>query len=259
MPSRRRVRTRRMYLFAEDSSESDTPFFVRLEKSVSSRSTLFFPEKSIAKWFFEKGIAEKPLIEWFCATFVKPDKVFLDIGAHVGTYTLTCAPNAARTHAFECNPKVFCYLAANVALHQLESRVTVHPCALGSAAGVLPYILRSEDGGGNGLKVLNSSDSNRASIPVEVRTLDSFNLENIGCIKIDVEGFEKDVLMGARDTLRRNGYPPFIFESWGAWRHDVSPTLRSELFDYIQTELGYRIVELSGAQDMFLASRIESS
>jgi FkbM family methyltransferase len=247
-----------MYLFAEDSSTSDSPFFVRLEKSVGSRPTLFFPEKSVAQWFFEKGIAEKPLIDWFCSTFVKSDKVFLDIGAHVGTYTLTCAHTARHTHAFECNPKVFCYLAANTALHQLESKVTVHSCALGSAPGVLPYFIRSEDGGGNGIKVLNASDSTRVSIPVEVRTLDSFNLENIGCIKIDVEGFEKDVLMGARDTLRRNGYPPFIFESWGAWKQDVSPDLRAELFDYIRNDLGYQIVELSGAQDMFLASRIES-
>ena len=248
-----------MYLFAEDSSNSDSPFFVRLDKSVGGHSTLFFPEKSVAQWFFEKGIAEKPLIEWFSSTFVKPDKVFLDIGAHVGTYTLKCAPNAQHTHAFECNPKVFCYLAANTALHQLETKVTVHSCALGSTAGTLPYLIRSEDGGGNGLKILNESDSKRQSIPVEVRTLDSFNLENIGCIKIDVEGFEKDVLIGARETLRRNGYPPFIFESWGEWKKDVSPHLRTELFDYIRSELGYQIIELSGAQDMFLASRIVSS
>jgi FkbM family methyltransferase len=248
-----------MYMLAEGSSGSDTPLFVSLNKSVGGHSVLFFPEKTVAEWFFNKGIAEKPLIEWFCKTFIQPNKVFLDIGAHVGTYTLECAPHALHTHAFECNPKVFCYLAANTALHQLESKVTVHSCALGSAPGILPYFIRSEDGGGNGIQILNESDSKRQSIPVEVRTLDSFNLENIGCIKIDVEGFEKDVLMGARETLRRNGYPPFIFESWGEWKKDVSPSLRSELFEYIRTELGYQIIELSGAQDMFLASRIESS
>ena len=246
-----------MYYLAAGSAGSEKPVFTKLERSVDGRMCLLFPERDVAKWFYESDIAEKALIVWVKDNFIKSDKNFIDIGAHVGTYAWTCASSAKHTHAFECNPKVFCYLAANAVLHGLDSKISVYQTALGDKEGVLDYHIRSEDGGGNGVKKLSTKDDSLQTRRVSVRTLDSYQIQDVGFLKIDVEGFEKEVLMGAQETLRNSGYPPFIFESWGPWKDKEgvpASHIRKELFEYIEST-GYRINQIQGIPDMFLAVR----
>lgn len=242
-----------MYFLRE---KSEDPVFLQLPHSSPNPKDpqlFFFPEKSVASWFFRDGIAERSLINWITDTFIDPTKVFVDIGAHVGTYTWICGKRAKHTYSFECSPKTFCYLAANVALHELTEKVTVFPFALGKEAGQLPYYIRSEDGGGNGIKQLVEKDV--ASFTVPVQPLDFFNLENVGFLKIDVEGAELEVLQGARQTLERNGWPTILFECWGEWKEREGVpalTLRKEVFSYLES-LGYRLHSISGYPDMWLA------
>jgi FkbM family methyltransferase len=241
-----------MYILRPASAETETPLFLQLPAD-----GLLFPERSTAKWIYESGIPEHGLIKWVAQNYGDPAKVFVDIGSHVGTYAIGAAHVFGHTYAFECNPKVFCYLAGNVALRDLTDKVTPIPCALGDRAGSLDYHIRSEDGGGNGIKKVYDKDADCPKVKVDVRTLDSFALSNIGCIKIDVEGFEKEVLMGARDTLKRSGYPPIVFESWGPW-NETTETVRRELFEFIEIHLGYTITPLTGAQDMFVGTLSKS-
>ena len=243
-----------MYLIRENG-EKGSPHFQEI-KNDSTRNgiLLFFPELSVAKWFAKDGMAERGVIYWCLENFIQPDRVFLDIGAHVGTYTLVCAPRALHTYAFECSPKTFCYLAANLALHGLEYKVSPISCALGESEGSLDYIIRSNDGGGNGIKVLNSGDTTLPKVKVHVRTLDSFHMESVGFIKMDVEGAELEVLKGAREPLERYK-PPILFESWGEWKTDVDARgLRSELFSYLST-IGYKVQPVSGVRDTFLGTK----
>lgn len=98
---------------------------------------------------------------------------------------------------------------------------------------------------------------NSKTIPVPITTLDSFNLNNIGLIKIDVEGFEKNVIEGAQETLKRNRYPRILFESWRPSRDSEGQSatyLRNELFEYIRS-IGYRIVPVNGWDEMFIAEK----
>jgi len=243
-----------MYLIRENG-EKGSPHFQEIKNdSTRDGNMLFFPELSVAKWFAKDGMAERGVIYWCLENFIKQDKVFLDIGAHVGTYTLVCAPQAKHTYSFECSPKTFCYLAANLALHGLEEKVSPNSCALGELEGSFDYIIRSKDGGGNGIKALNDGDAGLPKVKVQVRTLDSFHIESVGFIKIDVEGAELEVLKGARETLDKWG-PPILFESWGEWKTDVdSKGLRTQLFSYLAS-IGYRIQPVSGVRDTFLATK----
>ena len=60
----------------------------------------------------------------------------------------------------------------------------------------------------------NQNDNECEIEEIQVCKLDDFELENIGLLKIDVEGHEKCVLEGALETLKNSGFPPFVFESW---------------------------------------------
>ena len=85
--------------------------------------------------------------------------------------------------------------------------------------------------------------------------MDSFGLDTIGFIKMDVEGFEANVLKGAKETLKRNRYPRILFESWCPEREsDGVPAvqLRRELFSTLEA-LGYTIHPIRGNNEMFIA------
>jgi FkbM family methyltransferase len=246
-----------MYLLKEGSHLQEK-LFVSLPpppKDVHENQPLFFPEETNAIWFYQDGMAEKRLIEWVYEHMIAKDMAFVDIGAHIGTYTWTCGKKASHTYSFECSPKTFCYLAANVALHQMEYQVSLFNCALGDKEKEVDYIVRSEDGGGNGVKALSSVDQYYKKIKIPMKTLDSFHLDNIGFIKIDVEGCEKEVIEGAKETLTRNNYPSILLESWGSYKEiDGVPArqLRTELFGLLE-EIGYEIIPFVDVIDIFLA------
>lgn len=200
---------------------------------------------------------ETPLIEWCKDNFIKPDKDFVDIGAHIGTWSWSIAKDVNMTHAFECNKHVFNCLSANICLKDLSYKINTHNCGLSNKTGEMVYFKRSIDGGGNGLTKLRPSDDDVATDTVKVFRLDDFNLNNVGFIKIDVEGHEKEVLEGALETLKRNNYPTFIFESWESWKDDEgacpSKKLRKELFEYIES-IGYKIIPVACWDEQFIAT-----
>jgi FkbM family methyltransferase len=237
-----------MYYLKEQSLHSETPIFQKLE----STNTYLFPEFVIARDFASRGIYEKDIIEW-ARQFVRSDQVFVDVGAHVGTYALSFAPHVREVYAFECSPRTFNVLCGNIALRELDYKIKPFHSALGNTTGHIDYYIRSVDGGGSGVVKFKNDDSN-ASIKVPLAKLDSFDIENIGLIKIDVEGFEKQVLEGAVETLRRNNYPKLLFESWSPSKEGNIPAtkLRNDLFEYIES-IGYKIVPIRGYDEMFLA------
>jgi FkbM family methyltransferase len=214
----------------------------------------FLNEKNVAHWMFRDGIAEKNLIDWCGDTFGNPDKLFLDIGAHVGSYSWSLAPKFAHVHAFEPNRPAYNGLCANSLLRGLSHKITTHCSGISSVSAKLPYYIRSTDGGGNGFEHLGHDRDHATPMSyLETKTLDSYNFDDIGFIKIDVEGHEISVLEGARETLERNGRPTFMFESWSK-QTQPEMEMREDLFTYIQ-KIGYKIVPIRGFADMFLAEK----
>ena len=241
-----------MFYLRERSFGSDDPICMKLRPDC-----LFFPrDRGIASDWFRTGIYEYPLIDW-AATLIDPAKIFVDIGAHVGTYSLGIAPHCAGVISFECFPRTYNHLCANIALRELDHKILPHRTALGNRKGSVTYTIRSpSDGGGN--TCLDLEDKSLQQVTLPITTLDSFDLNNIGLMKLDVEGFEKDVLEGAQETLKRNQYPKFLFESWRPERDSEglpAKKLREELFEYLR-QIDYRPVPVRGWDEMFLAEHV---
>lgn len=142
---------------------------------------------------------------------MSPGGTAVDVGANEGFFAFAFSQIAARVEAFEPNPDY-----ALFARRMLGSRGRVHQVALSDKAGSAQFVVPvSEDGVvlhlAGALKPTGAAHARTMRFDVEVRTLDSYALEDVRIIKIDVEGSELEVLDGARDTIRR-GRPPLIVE-----------------------------------------------
>lgn len=133
-----------------------------------------------------------------CIPHIKHWRTALDVGGHVGFWSIQMAPRFERVEAFE---PVADFRACYVENVGAVRGVTLHACALGAAAGMVRMTTPPLDGGidSGGTHV----DATAESGDVEMRTLDSFEFENVDFLKIDCEGFEHHVLIGAKDTLLR--------------------------------------------------------
>ena len=210
--------------------------------STKGRITYILPENLFTD-YATTGLFESGLIEW-SKQFCSPDKIFLDIGAHTGTYCLSLANYSKHVHAFEPQKMTYYSLCGGVALSNLKN-VTCHNFGLGDEEqeGSMTLHIVSNDGGGS--SVVPDTDTFLDTEEIQIKTLDSMNLENIGFIKMDVENNEENVLRGGFETLKKSNFPSIMFECNDREQH-------SSLFDFLEN-LGYKIVTLMGARNMFLA------
>ena len=118
----------------------------------------------------------------------------LDIGANIGNISQALIAAGHRVIAFEPQPEVFELLKLNCATAEC------HNLALGAVKATMqmPAVDYSMSGNFGGLGIGLGT-----GLEVHVHTLDSFGLQDIGVMKIDVEGFEENVLRGAVETIRR--------------------------------------------------------
>lgn len=197
--------------------------------------------QTIITYYSEHGLFEAGLIDW-CKQFCKKDKIFLDIGAHTGTYCLSLASSSKYVYSFEPQKMTYYALCGGVALSNINN-ITCYNFGLGSNEQVGQNTLKivSNDGGGSSLHAVGQNVLREEEI--EIRTLDSLKLHDISFIKMDVEDNELFVLQGGIETLKNCQYPPILFESNG---------VNEKLFKYI-TDLGYKIVQVTGVNNMFLA------
>lgn len=133
--------------------------------------------------------------------YLKPGMVAVDVGAHVGYYTLLFARLVRPTgvvHAVEPAPANLAVLHAN--LQRLRrAAVVVHRCAAGGAAGTRDLLL-TELGDTNSFFAHPLAPATHR-ITVPVAPLDALVSAPAHLVKIDVEGAELDVLAGMSDLL----------------------------------------------------------
>jgi FkbM family methyltransferase len=125
----------------------------------------------------------------------------VDVGAHVGNHTVYFAHMlGVRTYSFEPNPETFRHLEANVKGNGLEHLCTVRNAAVGAATGKGHVEPASDENSGMSSVALDPAGT------VEIVLLDGVLADEpaIDLIKIDVEGWELEVLRGGATILARH-------------------------------------------------------
>ena len=137
----------------------------------------------------------------FIHNYLKENDTYLDVGANMGVTVIPAARSVGsrgKVIAFEPHPKVSSYLKENVALNKLNN-VEVHNCAVGNQNGFIYFTNKFSDD----MNQVSTSPENNIKVPIVL--LDDVCKEHnsIALMKLDVEGYEKFVMEGALETLKK--------------------------------------------------------
>lgn len=200
-------------------------FFVwQLQSSVSSSKLIVKSFVSPVRFFARKGLTGitgniyTGLHEFndmgFLLHFLCPGDIFFDVGANAGSYTLLAAGvcNAACV-AIEPVRSTFDILTKNIDLNHLNGKVVPINAGAGAAAGTLNF--SSDQDTTNHVIPAGENPVNVISVPVIL--IDSLlDKGEPALIKIDVEGFETEVLKGMKNTLESPSLKAIIIELNGS-------------------------------------------
>lgn len=139
---------------------------------------------------------------------------FVDIGANVGSFSIAAVAAGARSISFEPIPASFAKLQRNIHFNRLEKEVELHNVGLSSKPGRLRFTANLDT-----VNHVAEDGYLGMTVDVPVTTMDLV-LKNKypTVIKIDVEGFEGEVLSGGLRTLREETLLAVILETNGSGR-----------------------------------------
>jgi len=132
-----------------------------------------------------------------CLPWIKRWRLAVDVGAHVGLWTMQLAKHFKMVHAFEPMEQFRECWKRNVT----ADGVMIHPIALGARDGFVSMRYDPADSGGTHVK--SAEFAGDAAGAVAMMRLDDLDLSEIDFVKIDCEGYEHLVTDGARESLLR--------------------------------------------------------
>ena len=174
----------------------------------------------------------------------------IDVGANVGLWARDFAKNFLYLHAFEPLAENRICFARNMPSRGVETAIwSLYPFALGSCPGTAQFYIDpnccgnaglSAEGVRNGPSKLKPTELKE--ITVEIKTLDSFKFVGVDLIKIDAEGSEHDVILGALETIKK--YKPVL-----CLELPTRNAFDQQKFNQVESSilpLGYKLVDTIG-------------
>ncbi len=189
----------------------------------------------------------------FVLHFLRAGDLFVDIGANIGSYTILASAAKADVISFEPVPTTFETLLDNIHLNRLEKTVDARNAAVGRSNGELEMIADQDT---TNQVLTDAHPYTGASVRVPVVALDSaLQGRTPRLIKIDVEGFETEVLAGAQATLQHPALAAVLmelngsgarygFDEDGLHRDMLAMGFRPHRYE----PLGRRLIDLEGAR-----------
>ena len=180
------------------------------------------------------------------------DAIVLDVGANVGTMSLKFAQRAPGGHVYAFEPTGYAFqkLQRNLSLNpELSQRITPIQAFVSGRREANPsmmvYSSWKIDGSASQTHPLHGGVMQSAE-SADVFTIDDFcrakQIQRIDLIKIDTDGHELQVLMGARDTIA--GALPYVIFEAGLYSIEEGGDVFEQYFDYLSS-FGYTLINSS--------------
>jgi len=232
------------FILNKNSNDNFTNNNFNTIHTFTNTSNSYLLPQNLLTDYIQRGLFEQNLIDW-TKQFCSKSKNFLDIGAHTGTYAISLADYSNKVYAFEPQKMTYYALCGSVALSS-KYNIECYQIGLGSSEqrGFQTLNINSIDGGGS--SIIDISNKPLGTEIIEVKTLDDFNITNIGFIKMDVENNELNVLHGALETLKNSSYPKILFE--------FNKGNNADIFTFLKN-LDYKVINISGTGNMYIAEK----
>jgi FkbM family methyltransferase len=167
----------------------------------------------------------------FVLHLLRSDDFFVDVGANIGSYTILAgAVIGARCISIEPIPSTFQSLLDNVNINRICDRVTALNIGIGYTDGQMSFTDTLDTFN----HVATDDDLNITTTPIDIRQLDNVLASlDVSLIKIDVEGFETNVIAGADRTLSNKRTNAIIMEYGAGKRYGFDEAdLHSTMLNY---------------------------
>jgi FkbM family methyltransferase len=166
----------------------------------------------------------------FLLHFLRPGDLFADIGANVGTYTiLASGVVGASSLAVEPIPETFERLSMNIKLNRIEDRVHLLQCGVGSSAHQTMAFVADHDT----MNRVAPPEYLGKKLDVSVVSMDSVCKNFKAALwKVDVEGFEEQVLEGAGRALKSEALVAVQLEGDGSTIRQIMRFHGFSLYNY---------------------------
>lgn len=170
----------------------------------------------IDKHIYLYGTYEPHILD-LIAKYLKKEGTFVDVGANIGQHSMFSASivgNGGKVYSFEPIPSIYEQLLDSVKINHFESIIETHNVALGEESKPETLYIEINNVGGSSIVGPHGKASEEITINIERGDDMLRDIQHIDMIKIDVEGYEYEVLSGMQKILLQHR-PIIILEFSG--------------------------------------------
>ncbi|MBO6212328.1 FkbM family methyltransferase [Algoriella sp.] len=170
----------------------------------------------------------EPDFTYFLRTVLSQEKGnFIDVGGHIGRFTTLMAKNDWQVVTFEPIKSNYNLLMNNLNDNDCNQNAVVYNIGLGDkAVNQNIYFDRKELGEASMINNSSANDSENIKIEVFDELMKGYQFNDLTVVKIDVEGFEENVINGMKDFLTTEK-PLMVLELWSGNSEHVITYLKS--------------------------------
>lgn len=196
-------------------------------KSFNTKNPIKFPKSKFKYQNIELLTRENTIDFWACLETYEPDLTyflievlknkkgtFIDVGGHIGRFTVLMAKNNWNVLTFEPVLSNYNMILNNLKHNNCSENVKIMNCGLGDINQSQTIYFNSSELGES--SVIESKDK-KEKLDIEIISFDSiyknFKLDELCVVKIDIEGNEEKALIGMKDFIA-NHKPLLILELW---------------------------------------------
>jgi FkbM family methyltransferase len=220
---------------------TNKPYIIPFKKSLK----INIPKTGCGSLIYYQGYSELETAD-FMMRFLRPGMTLIDVGAHIGEYTLIAAQvvgESGQVHGFEPMPKLFPILSENVRINNLRN-VNLNCMAVSNRTGEIEFEV-FDDPSISSIRKQVTSGSEQL-VTVKTTSLDAYCSQintKIDLIKVDVEGAEKLVFEGAEQLMSLPSskapvwlfeYSPHAYASFGYLASDLMNLLHQHNYNILQ-------------------------
>ncbi|MBL7726090.1 MAG: FkbM family methyltransferase [Dinghuibacter sp.] len=203
------IRNRIIGSFVNKKSTVSKPFSTKLNGYIYNGNFNTYIDWHV--YYF--GVYERGFLAFLekIARQIGAGTVMFDVGANVGHHTLYMSPYCSKIYSFEPNPDSYGKLMEKITVNRIE-HVTAFPFGLSTTNETLNFYVPEITNSGSASFEDRSSWGHRkitAEVKIGDEAVAAAGIARLDLVKIDVEGFEKNVLEGLKGTIAR--FRPLVF------------------------------------------------